>query len=129
MKKNVIIAIILIFLFINISISTVNSADINNVKIKMIPNIETEKIDNFLTIYDFNEITSPSSNHKACYKQKIKDLNDRPPKTGPVIDDLKEFITSDYKKIYSHDSDRADSYSSLGKQLHYFQFNIFTRIE
>lgn len=128
MKKIVIIAIILIFLFINISISTVNSADINNVRIMKIPNIETEKIDNFLTIYDFNEITSPSSNHKACYKQKIKDLNDRPPKTGPVIDDLKEFITSDYKKIYSHDSDRADSYSSLGKQLHYFQFNILENV-
>jgi len=124
MKKIVIIGIIFIFLFINTSVFTVESSDINILKINNISDIETEEVNNFLTIYDFNGITSPSSNHKACYKQKIKDLNDRPPKTGPVVEDLKEFITSDYIRLYSHDTTRVDTYSSLGKQLHYFQFNI-----
>jgi hypothetical protein len=124
MKKIVAIAVIFIFLIMDVSIFTVNSQNINIERIKNYTNIEPENVENFLTIYDFNGITSPSYNHKACYKQKIKDLNDRPPKTGPVIDDVEEFITSDYAKIYSQNSERVDSYSSLGKQLHYFQFNI-----
>ncbi|KYK19967.1 hypothetical protein AYK24_10800 [Thermoplasmatales archaeon SG8-52-4] len=128
MRKFAIIGIILIFLFTDVFIFTANSADINIVRFNETPDIEAQKIDDFLTIYDFNGITSPSTDHKACFKQKIKDLNDRPPKTGPVIDDLIEFTTSDYIKIYSNDNDRADTYSSLGKQLHYFQFNILENI-
>ena len=124
MRKIVIIGIIIIFFTIDTSIFTADSAEFNIIEIKEISNIETNKIDNFLTIYDFNGITSPSSNHIACYKQKIKDLNDRPPKTGPVVEDLKEFITSDYTNIYNDNNNKVDTYSSLGKQLHYFQFNI-----
>ena len=59
MRKIVIIGLIIIFFTIDAPIFTVESADFNIIKIKDIQNIEINKIDNFLTIYDFNGITSP----------------------------------------------------------------------
>ena len=124
MKKTLAIGIILMFLLINASVLSGSGANINILEIEEAPNIVTEEIGDFLTIYDFNGITPPSSTHIASYKLRIRDLNDIPPKTGPIIDDLKEFITSDYTKIYNTDNERSDSSSSLGKQLHHFQFTI-----
>jgi hypothetical protein len=124
MKKTLAIGIILMFLLINASVLSVSGANINILEIEEAPNIVMEEIGDFLTIYDFNGITPPSSTHIASYKLRIRDLNDIPPKTGPIIDDLKEFITSDYTKIYNSDNERSDSSSSLGKQLHHFQLTI-----
>jgi hypothetical protein len=124
MKKIMIAGIAFIFLIIDASILSVSGININLVEIENPLNFLKEENRNFLTIYDFNGITSPSSNHIAGYKLRINDLNDRPPKTGPELDDLIEFSTSDYVNIYYSDNNQAKTTNSIGKQLHYFQFNI-----
>jgi len=124
MKKIIVVGIVFMFILINSSVFSASNTNINIIKIKDLLSSRSEGLGDFLTIYNFKGITFPSSNHMASYKLSIKDFNDRPPKTGPIIDDLKEFSTTDYIEIYNSDDNRADTSSSLGKQLHHFQFNI-----
>ena len=78
----------------------------------------------FLTTYDFNGISPPSQTQKASYKIRVNSFNDQPPSQGPLITNLKEFNYEDYTKLYHSDKKQATSSSSLGKQLHHFQFTI-----
>jgi len=78
----------------------------------------------FLTVYDFNGTTAPSSDQKACYRLDIQGARDGPPQTGPDIENITEFNTSDYVKIYSSDDLRAETTSSAGRPVQFFQFTI-----
>jgi hypothetical protein len=78
----------------------------------------------FLTTYDFNDISPPSQSNKASYKLRVNSFNDLPPSHGPLISNLKEFNQEDYTKLYRSDKKLATSSSSLGKQIHHFQFAI-----
>lgn len=122
-KKGVTVIIITLFL-LNTLIISVSGININTKNEENLSNSEEVLSGDFLTIYDFKNITSPSSNHKGSYCIKIKDLNDKPPNTGPIVDDIIEFSTNEYTKIYNSDNNRIVSSSSIGKQLHHFQFNI-----
>ena len=75
-------------------------------------------------IYDFNGTTAPSSHQKACYKLGIQGARDGPPQTGPDIENVTEFNTSDYVKIYQSDDLRVEATSIVGRPLQYFQFAI-----
>jgi hypothetical protein len=78
----------------------------------------------FLTVYDFNGTTAPSSHQIACSKTGMQDGLDGPPHTGPTIENATEFTTSDYVEIYKPDDARAEVRSSVGRPLQYFQFDI-----
>jgi hypothetical protein len=78
----------------------------------------------FLTVYDFNGTTAPSSHQIACSKTGMQDGLDGPPHTGPAIENATEFTTSDYVEIYKPDDARAEVRSSVGRPLQYFQFDI-----
>ena len=124
MKKIMILGIAFMFLLVNTSVFSVLGTNNNIVGIKDLLSSTGDESGDFLTMYDFNGITSPSSDHIASYKLGIEDINDAPPKTGPDVDGLTEFSTSDYTMIYNQDNSWADATSSIGKQLQHFQFNI-----
>lgn len=124
MKRIIGIGIIFTILLLNVSISQVYGLQINNKDKQEKSEVITSNLEDFLTIYDFDGITSPSSNHVASYKLTIRELNDRPPSTGPIVDGQAEFNSNDYAKIYATDDDKAESTSFLGKQLHHFKFKI-----
>jgi hypothetical protein len=83
-----------------------------------------EKTDEFITTYDFKEITSPSTTHKAGYKTLMMSLNNQPPEDGPQIPSLKEFNNAAYTRLSLSDNNPATTTTSRGKQLHHFQFTI-----
>jgi len=117
----------IIFIYVILLITLLNIVVVTGISIKKEEDLtypkESECRD-FLKIYDFKDITSPSSSHKASYKLKIKDLNDRPPKTGPIVEDTIEFSSNEYTDIYNTDDTQAVTSSSVGKQLHHFEFDI-----
>jgi hypothetical protein len=84
----------------------------------------SNRINEFLTTYDFNGISTPSTTHKACYQLRVNTINDQPPSYGPLLDNIKEFKTEDYLQLYYSDNKLAIASSSLGKQIHHFQFTI-----
>ncbi len=78
----------------------------------------------FLTVYDFNGTTAPSSAQKACYLHGAQGARDGPPHTGPDIANATEFNTTDYIKIYKPDGQRTETTSSTGRPLQFFQFTV-----
>jgi len=124
MKKTMTIGIACMVLLIDLSLCTVSGTQSNSIvrEDRAITN------NNFLTIYDFNGTTAPSPHQKACYKVGIKDAHDGPPQTGPNIENVTEFNTSEYVKIYKADDTRAETTSPVGRPLQYFQFDISENI-
>jgi hypothetical protein len=124
MKRIIAIGIIFILLLLNISISPAYGIKINKENMDIKPKIMSKNLEDYLTIYDFNGITSPSSSHIASHKLRIMDLNDRPPTSGPIINNQEEFNTENYHRIYENDESKVETTSSIGKQLHHFKFKI-----
>ena len=94
-RKLTAISVIITLILLSISVTGISIKKEENLL-----NPEESILEDFLKIYDYKDITSPSSNHKASYKVGIKDLNDITPKTGPIVDDIIEFSTENFDEHF-----------------------------